>query len=156
MSSTTQERGLKLKFHEDGATLRARAIPDAIGSRSADLRASLQTERRAEASAFCWHRRRLFQQGGFLGRGCLLCFHSAAAAAASSLRSSQRPAEASARCVRGGGGGTEERRFLKQLFTQETAFAAAENSRRITDEALCRWDEINQIANEQYVNAMLY
>lgn len=87
----------------------------------------------------------------FLGRGCLLCFHNAAA---SSLRSSRRPAEAPARCARGGG--TEEKLFLKQPFTQETAFAAAQNSRRITDEALCRWDEINQTANEQYVNAMLY
>lgn len=54
------------------------------------------------------------------------------------------------------GGGGEEKLFFKQLVVRETALAKAGNSHRVTDEALCRCDKTNQIANEQYVNAMLY
>lgn len=40
---------------------------------------------------------------------------------------------------------------------RETEFARAEkNNGGMTDEALCRYDKIHEIANEQYVNVMLY
>lgn len=52
---------------------------------------------------------------------------------------------------------TEEELFLKQLFMRETVFARAKkNNGCMTDEALCRYDKIHEIANEQYVNVMLY
>lgn len=39
---------------------------------------------------------------------------------------------------------------------QEAALSNAENNCGITDEALCRCDKIYEIANEHYVNVMLY
>lgn len=52
---------------------------------------------------------------------------------------------------------TEEVLFLKQLFMRERVFARAEkNNGGMTDEALCRYDKVHEIANEKYVNVMLY
>lgn len=92
----------------------------------------------------------IYSNRRFLGHGCLVFFHRAPSHPIPSPETCRGSAEV---C---GGGETEEKLLLKQLFMQETAIAKAQNSRRITDEALCRYDKISTIANEQYVNVLLY